>query len=71
MDPWKEYAAWQDARDAVRRWALMEGKSATMSEELLQVYHVTGRPTSRLRVFGFIAHAVASLVELWRMLRSG
>jgi hypothetical protein len=34
MDPWKENAAWQECRDAVRAWAALEGKSATMREDL-------------------------------------
>ena len=34
MDPWKECAALEECRDAVRRWAVLEGKSQQMIEDL-------------------------------------
>jgi hypothetical protein len=71
MDPWKEYAAWQDGRDVVRDWAALEGKSATMSEDLLRGYS----PRSGRRLFfgavSFIAHVGVAFAEFWRMFRSG
>ena len=36
MDPWKESAAWEECRDAVRQWAKLEGKSAQMAEDLVR-----------------------------------
>jgi hypothetical protein len=36
MDPWKELAARAECRDAVRKWAELEGKSPLMTEHLLQ-----------------------------------
>jgi hypothetical protein len=71
MDPWKEYAAWQDGRDVVREWAALEGKSATMSEDLRRGYS----PSCSRKLFfagvSFIAHVSAAFAELWRMFRSG
>ena len=36
MDPWKEYAALQECRDAVCQWAELEGKSTQMAEDLVR-----------------------------------
>jgi hypothetical protein len=71
MDPWKEYAAWQTGRDVVRQWAALEGKSPTMSEDLLRNCAPRRRFKLLLAALSFIAHVSASLVELWRMMRSG
>ncbi|HJQ80991.1 MAG TPA: hypothetical protein VJ828_13610 [Lacipirellulaceae bacterium] len=70
MDPWKEYAAWQDGRDVVRRWAALEGKSPTMSEDLRHGYSPRRGRRLFFAAMSFIAHVGASLVELWRMFRS-
>jgi hypothetical protein len=70
MDPWKEYAAWQDGRDVVRRWAAMEGKSPTMSEDLCRGYSPHRVRRLLFAAVSFIAHVGASLAELWRMFRS-
>jgi hypothetical protein len=70
MDPWKEYAAWQDGRDVVRQWAALEGKSPTMSEELLRGYSPRRGRRLLFAAVSFIAHVGASLAELWRMFRS-
>ncbi len=71
MDPWKEYAAWQDGRDVVRQWAALEAKSPTMSEDLLRGQSPLRRSKLLLATVSFTAHVGASLAELWRMLRSG
>jgi hypothetical protein len=71
MDPWKEYAAWQDGRDAVRRWAALEAKSPTMSEDLLRVYSPRRGRKLLFGAVSFLTHIGASLAELWRMFRSG
>jgi hypothetical protein len=71
MDPWKEYAAWQDGRDVVRQWAALEGKSATMSDDLLRDYSPRRGRRLLLTALGLITHVGASLAELWRMFRSG
>jgi hypothetical protein len=71
MDPWKEYAAWQIGRDVVRDWAAMEDKSLTMSEDLLRDCAPRRRFKPFLAALSVIAHVSASLVELWRMFRSG
>jgi hypothetical protein len=70
MDPWKEYAAWQDGRDVVRAWAALEGKSATMSEDLRRGHSPQCRRNALLAAASFIAHIGASIAELWRMFRS-
>jgi hypothetical protein len=70
MDPWKEYAAWQDGRDVVRQWAELEGKSPTMVEELLRSYSPRRGRRLLFAAVSFIAHVGASLAELWRMFRS-
>jgi hypothetical protein len=36
MDPWKEYAAREECRDVVRRWAELEGKSPQMIDHLIR-----------------------------------
>jgi hypothetical protein len=71
MDPWKEYAAWQDGRDVVRAWAASEGKSATMSEDLLRSHSPRRGRRLVLAAVSVIVHVGASLAELWRMFRSG
>jgi hypothetical protein len=71
MDPWKEYAAWQTGRDVVRDWAALEGKSPTMSEDLLRGSAPRRRFKPLLAALSFITHISASLIELWRMIRSG
>jgi hypothetical protein len=38
MDPWKEYAAREECRDAVRDWAALEGKTPAMADDLLRRY---------------------------------
>jgi hypothetical protein len=70
MDPWKEYAAWQDGRDVVRDWAALEGKSSTMSDDLLQCHSPQRRFNLLPAALGFIAHVAATFSELWRMFRS-
>ncbi|HEY3395033.1 MAG TPA: hypothetical protein VGK58_20180 [Lacipirellulaceae bacterium] len=70
MDPWKEYAAWQDGRDIVRQWASLEGKSPTMSEDLLQGYSPRRGPKLLFAAVSLVAHVGSSLAELWRMFRS-
>jgi hypothetical protein len=70
MDPWKEYAAWQDCCDVVREWAALEGKSTTMSEDLLRNCAPRRRFKPLLAALSVIAHVSASLIELWRMFRS-
>jgi hypothetical protein len=71
MDPWKEYAAWQDGRDVVRAWAALEGKSRTISEDLVRGHSPRRARRLIFGVVGFIAHLGASVAELWRMFRSG
>ena len=70
MDPWKEYAAWQDGRDVVRRWAELEGKSPAMSEDLLHGYSPRRGRKLLFAAASIIAHVGGSLAELWRMFRS-
>ena len=71
MDPWKEYAAWQDGRDVVRRWAELEGKSPAMSEDLLRGRSPRRGPKLFIAAVSVISHVGSSLAEIWRMLRSG
>jgi hypothetical protein len=70
MDPWKEFAALQSGRDRVRQWAALEGKSPSMSEDLLRNYSPRRRSKLLTAAASFIVHVGASLVELWRMFRS-
>jgi hypothetical protein len=71
MDPWKEYAAWQDGRDVVRRWAALEAKSPTMGEDLLRGYSPRRGRKLLLSAVSFVTHVGASLAEFCRMFRSG
>ena len=72
MDPWKEMSVWEIRRDEVREWAALEGKSATMSEEL---YRCRVGPSlfrqGSLRMLSLCAHAGAWVLEAWRFFRSG
>jgi len=72
MEPWKEYAARQECRDAARAWAELEGKSATMSEDLYR--SVVDRRASKrkpLAAPAFLLHVAIVAVDLLRMFRSG
>jgi hypothetical protein len=38
MDPWKELAAREECRDAVRAWAELEGQSPPMVEDFVRSF---------------------------------
>jgi hypothetical protein len=71
MDPWKELAALENGRDVVRRWAAIEGKSRTMSDDLLRGCFVEEGDNTRRGGLEFALHACALIFELARMIRSG
>ena len=56
MDPWKEYAALEECRDAVRQWAELEGKSRQMIDDLALNY--AERPARSLSTPVLIATSV-------------
>ena len=66
MDPWKEYAAYEERRDAVRVWADLEGKSPQMADDLARRY-APSAPTPRnwpLSI-GMGVKLAAWFVECW------
>ena len=72
MDPWKECVAWQECRDAVRAWAELEGKSSTMSEDLIR--SVADRPVPKrnsLTAPASLMHVAIVALNVLRMFRSG
>jgi hypothetical protein len=72
MDPWKESAAWHECRDALRKWAELEGKSAAMREDLYRSGKTPLQPPPHTLVsLGISARLVAWAIEAWRMFRSG
>jgi len=71
MDPWKEYAAWEEGRDAVRQWAALEGKSRTMSDDLHRAHARVRQSKRPIAALSVIAHLGAWLLEIWRVMRSG
>jgi hypothetical protein len=72
MDPWKEQFAWQAGRDKLRHWAALEGKSATMSDDLYRDEETRGVARQKtLGVLSFFAHAGVCVLEVLRFFRSG
>jgi hypothetical protein len=72
MDPWKEFSAWEAGREKVRRWAALEGKSATMSDDLYRGRLARARCRRKaLGILGFCVHAGVWVLEVWRFMRSG
>jgi hypothetical protein len=71
MDPWKELSALEDGRNLARRWAALEGKSRTMSDDLFRESLFHSREKSRGAPLNFVVHVGALAVELWRLMRSG
>ena len=71
MDPWKEFAALENGRDMVRRWAALEGKSRTMSDDLVRGSSLLSPAKPPVRPWSFAAHLGAVALELWRLMRSG
>ena len=66
MDPWKESAAWEECRDAVRQWAEWEGKSPQMAEDLVREYSQwTGRSVGTPLLLGAGVRLFAWFVETW------
>jgi hypothetical protein len=66
MDPWKELAAREECRDAIRAWAELEGKSPLMVEDLTQRY--TPLPPRKFEwrlAFGFGVKLLVWLYESW------
>jgi hypothetical protein len=62
MDPWKELAAREECRDAVRAWAEMECTIAAMAEDA-----PVRRPTLRWRgALGIFAHFLAAAYECFQ-----
>ena len=72
MDAWSTIDARATRRCAVRRWAALEGKSATMSEDL---YCSRRRRVDfqreALRVTLCSAEIAAWMIHVWRLFRSG
>ncbi|HVT28748.1 MAG TPA: hypothetical protein VHE81_12110 [Lacipirellulaceae bacterium] len=55
--------------DSIRRWATLEGKSATMKEDLLR--RAQSRPRrNRLVIVGSIAELAATLVHAYLHIRN-
>jgi hypothetical protein len=66
MDPWKESAAWEECRDAVRQLAELEGKSAQMTEDLVRDRtQRAGRSVDAPMLFGAGVRLFAWLLETW------
>jgi hypothetical protein len=66
MDPWKEFAAWVECRDAVRTWAELEAKSPQMADDLVQQYaEPTVRPRNWRLGLAFAIRFAAWIVESW------
>jgi hypothetical protein len=66
MDPWKESAALQECRDAVRQWAELEGKSAQMAEDLVRDQtQRAGRSVGTHMLLGAGVRLFAWFVETW------
>jgi hypothetical protein len=67
VDPWDWHAPLQaQTTDPIRRWADLEGKSSTTSDELYQSQLPTREP--RPNVFALLAVSVklvAALVHTW------
>jgi hypothetical protein len=72
MDPWKELSAWETGRDSLRKWAALEGKSAAMSDHLVQG-QVAREPLSDrpLKLLNRSAHVGVWIAEIWRLFRRG
>lgn len=62
----------QFARDAVRRWAQIEGKSPSMCADLFMRHERPGKPATKwlMKVWP-IAKQLASVAEIWREFQSG
>lgn len=65
MDPWKEYAAWEECRDAVRQWAELEGKSPQMSEDLVREAHRATQSVDAPFVLAAGVRFAAWVLETW------
>ena len=66
MDPWKEFAVWEESRDAVRTWAELEAKSPQMADDLVRRQ---AEPAVRSRNWrlglAFALRLTAWVVESW------
>jgi hypothetical protein len=71
MDPWKELAAREECRDAVRAWAELEAKSALVVKDMVRKYAAPARTGFRWpHVLAFVVHAAAWAYDyLWGFTR--
>jgi hypothetical protein len=66
MDPWKELAAWQDYRDAVRIRGDLEGKSPLMANDLAWRYALPAvKPLDTKLAITAVARLLAWAIETW------
>ena len=60
------------SHDAVRRWAELEGKSETMSEDLYREHTLRPMPSVKSRVrISVLGEFVVVAIEAWWHVRSG
>lgn len=66
MDPWKELAAREECRDAVRAWAELENNRRPVADDGVPRYTLPAQRTFNWRiVFGVAAKLAAWLYESW------
>jgi hypothetical protein len=66
MDPWKESAAWQEGRDVVRQWAVLEGKSPQMAENLVRDFaQQTAQSVDKPLLLAAGVRAAAWAIHTW------
>jgi hypothetical protein len=66
VDPWKEYAAREECRDVVRRWAALEAKSPQMADDLARRHgRQAVRPITKLLVISAGIRLIAWAIKAW------
>jgi hypothetical protein len=69
MDAWNYYRVRNDRHDAIRRWAELEGKSPTMSADLLLRHRVPcGGRRNAWEIIGALAKLIVCALDVWRVL---
>jgi hypothetical protein len=67
MDPWKELAAREECRDAIRAWATRTSKRSTTVDDHAKSHSTTGRSSVDWRfAIGLAAKLAAWMYESWR-----